>query len=115
MIFTDLLYEFIMLLITSTLSILFFVVFNALVIYDKNGYDNSGFNCYRRNILGEIDNCKWKYFIFQQEITENILPNKNGENKYIYNYNPFLDNLPSHIVIFLIISVNNIILLNFII
>jgi len=111
MIFTTLLYKFTMLLLTSLSSILVFVFFNSLVIYDDEGYDSRGYNCYGKNALGEIDKCKWKYFIFQQDITENKSSNKN--DKYVYYYHPFLDNLPSHMIIFLMISINNIILVNF--
>ena len=111
MIFITLLYEFMILLFTSILSILFFVIFNAVVIYNQEGFDYCGYNCYGKNALGEIDNRQWKYFIFQQDINENKSLNK--DDKYIYYYNPFLDNLPSHMMIFLMISVNNIILLNF--
>lgn len=103
-----LLYEFMILLITSMLSILLFVIFNALLIYDEEGFDYRGYNCYGKNIHGNIDKSTWKYFIFQQDIIEYNQYNNN--EKYIYYYNPFFDNLPSHIMIFLIVSINHVIL-----
>jgi len=60
MIFTIFVYEFIILLFTSMISILLFVVFDELVIYDYRGY-----NCYSKNTLGKIDKLKWKYIFYQ--------------------------------------------------
>ena len=110
MTFTMILYEFMKLFITSILSILFFIIFNAIVIYDEEGFDYRGYNCYGKDVNGNSDKRNWKYFIFQKDILENIT---DKDDEYIYYYNPFFDNLPSHMMIFLIVSINNVILLNF--
>lgn len=110
MIFTTLLYEFMILLLSSLFTILLFVIFNAVVIYDEEGFDSRGYNCYGKNALGQTDKWKWKYFIFQRDIIEY---NSNNEEEYVYYYNPFFDNLPSHMVILLMVSINNVILMNF--
>jgi hypothetical protein len=99
------------LLLTSLCTILLFVIFNAVVIYDEEGFDSRGYNCYGKNAQGEIDERKWKYFIFQKDVIENNPSDKDDD--YIYFYNPFFDNLPSHTMIFLMISINNIILVKF--
>lgn len=40
------LYESIILLFASILSILFYIVFNALVLYDEEEFDYREYNCY---------------------------------------------------------------------
>ncbi len=105
--------DFIMLLSTSIGSILLFIIFKALIIYDNYGYDYRGYNCYGINVRGKIDENKWLDFISEQDYillsdAEELI---NDIKPILYNYNPFLDNMPSFITVFILVSINNIILI----